>query len=110
MAEALRRRVTSDTKAAHKSNVRSVQSGNGYRQRQSRSLRLKLRSWDIKVMGQKALIGEVKAFFDARDDIEPFSWQPPRGGTALVEVSKYTETSKGGKAYELDRTFEEVLA
>lgn len=110
MAETFRWRVTSEVKATHKFNVRSVQFGDGYEQRQLKSLRPKLRSWDIKVVGQKALIGEIKAFFDARGGVEPFNWWPPEGGAALVKVSEYTETSKGGKVYELGCTFEEVLA
>ena len=110
MTETFRWRVASDNKAVHKFDVRSVRFGDGYEQRQPKSLKPKLRSWEIKIVGQKALMAEIKAFFDARRGVEPFNWRPPDGVPVLVKVSEYQETAKGGKAYELSCTFAEVFS
>ena len=45
MTETFRWRVASDNKAVHKFDVRSVRFGDGYEQRQPKSLKPKLRSW-----------------------------------------------------------------
>lgn len=62
MTETFRWRVASDNKAVHKFDVRSVRFGDGYEQRQPKSLKPKLRSWEIKIVGQKALMGKSKPF------------------------------------------------
>ena len=102
--------VTSESTATHKFEVRAVKLGDCYEQRQQKFLRPKLQTWDVKIVGFRVLIDEIKAFFDARRGVESFYWQPIGREKLLVKVSEYTETPKGGQVYELSCKFEEVMA
>lgn len=104
-------RVTSESAIEHAFDVRTVQFGGGYEQRQPKLLRAKLQSWDVKIVGLKSEINEIKAFLDARRGVESFYWQPAGRERLLVAVAdKYTETPLGGKVYALSFKFKEVLA
>ncbi len=104
-------RVTSQASIKHKFAVRSVQFGDGYEQRQPKFLRPKMQSWEVKLVGFKPMIEEVKAFLDARRGVESFYWTPPgRLRLLVVAPDEYTETPEGGKVYSLTCTFKEVMA
>lgn len=96
--------------ATHKFNVRTVQFGDGYEQRQPKSLRPKTQIWSVQKTGKKALIDEIKAFFDARRGVQAFYWTPPGRTRLLVKVSEYREVPKGAGVWQLSWDFEEVLA
>ena len=96
--------------ATHAFDVRSVQLGDGYEQRQKKFLRPKRQTWDVQKTGKKALIDEISAFFDACGGVESFWWQPPGKPRVLVKVAEYRETPKGGDVYQLSWKFEEVYA
>lgn len=104
-------RVTSESVAEHNFDVRTVQFGGGYEQRQPKLMRPKLQSWDVKIIGLRHEIDDIKEFLDARGGVESFYWQPKNRERLLVTVSdKYTETPLGGKVYSLSMKFREVLA
>lgn len=90
--------------------MRTVQFGDGYEQRQRLFLRPKKQKWEIKIVGEKALIEQIKAFLDSRGGVEAFYWQRRNGEKLLVKAAEYTETPKGGRVYLLETTFEEVWA
>ena len=94
----------------HALDVRSVQFGDGYEQRQKKFLRPKRQSWEVQRTGKKALIAEISAFFDARGGVDSFWWQPPGRPRLLVKVAEYRETPKGGDVHQLSWKFEEVYA
>ncbi|RPD90520.1 phage tail protein [Neisseria weixii] len=100
----------SGVSAAHKYNVRTVQLGDGYEQRQQKFLRPKLQTWNVQKTGKKALIDEIQAFFDARRGIESFYWQPGGNETLLVKVDEYKVVPKGNNIWEISWTFKEVMA
>ena len=99
MTETFRWRVTSESSATHTFAVRTVKLGDGYEQK-----------WQVRLVGRKAVIEQVKAFLDARRGVEAFYWQPDGHQRLLVKAVEYRETPRGGKAYELSAEFEEVLA
>ncbi len=96
--------------ATHTFDVRTVQFGDGYEQRQQKFLRPKRQTWDVQKTGKKALIEEIKAFFDARKGVQSFYWTPPNRKPLLVKVAEYRERPLGGDAYQLSWKFEEVYA
>lgn len=110
MTETFRWRVTSESSATHTFSVRTVKLGDGYEQRQPLSLRPKMQKWQVRLVGKKAVIEQVKAFLDARRGVEAFYWQPDGHPRLLVKAAEYRETARGGKVYELSAEFEEVLA
>nr|DAN62040.1 MAG TPA: minor tail protein [Caudoviricetes sp.] len=110
MAKVFKWQVTSESTAKHSFNVRTVKFGNGYEQRQKLTLKPKMQTWQIRIVGMKPLIEEIKGFFDSCGGVEPFFWTPIGRDRLLVKVSEYTETPKGGKVYELSAEFEEVMA
>lgn len=73
-------------------------------------LRPKMQKWQVRLVGKKAVIEQVKAFLDARRGVEAFYWQPDGHPRLLVKAAEYRETPRGGKVYELSAEFEEVLA
>lgn len=96
--------------ATHKFGVRTVKFGEGYEQRQPTGLRRKMQTWSVQKTGKKALIDEIKAFFDARRGVEAFYWQPPGMAKLTVKASEYREIPKGGGIWQLSWDFEEVIA
>lgn len=102
--------VNARATATHQFNVRTVRFGEGYEQRQSQSLRPKQQTWEASKTGDRALIEEIKAFFDARRGVESFYWTPPDGRQLLVKVVEYREQHLGGMVWEILWKFEEVGA
>ena len=109
--QTFRWRADSAASVTHKFAVRTVKFGDGYEQRQPKSLRPKMQEWDVHFSGKKALIEEIKAFLDARRGVESFYWQPPGRPRLLVKTAdEYRETHQGGTVYRLEVKFEEVFA
>lgn len=102
--------VNAQATANHQFEVRTVQFGDGYEQRQAKALRPKRQKWEVSKTGNKALIEEIKAFFDARRGAESFYWTPPDGQKLLVKVVEYREQHLGGLVWEISWKFEEVWA
>ena len=94
--------------ATHQFEVRTVRFGEGYEQRQVKSLRPKRQMWEVSKTGNRALIEEIKAFFDARRGVESFYWTPPDGRRLLVKVVAYREQHLGGLVWEASWKFEKV--
>lgn len=102
--------VNSDVSIEHKFDVRSIQFGDGYEQRQPKFLKTKMQVWSVKTTGNRQRIAEIRAFLDARRGVEPFYWHPPGREKILVKVGEYTEAALGGKVYELSFKFQEIAA
>ncbi len=57
-----------------KDDVKVVQFGNGYQQRQPKGLTPRLENWQVSKIGTKATIDEVRVFLLAHS-VQPFLWQ-----------------------------------
>lgn len=108
--QSFRWQVNARAVATHQFDVRTVKFGDGYEQRQPNSLRPKRQTWEVSKTGNRALIEEIKAFFDARRGVESFYWTPPDGRQLLVKVAEYREQHLGSMAWEASWKFEEVWA
>lgn len=91
-------------------NVRTVQFGDGYEQRQATSLRRKKHEWAVTKTGKNLLIDEIVAFLDEHMGLAPFLWRRTGEYDLLVKVDSYTKTPKGGGVWTLSFTMKEVLA
>ncbi|ULJ67911.1 phage tail protein [Wielerella bovis] len=101
--------IEKNASATHEFDVRVVQFGDGYEQRQPKSLRGKRQKWSVVVSGLADKIALVKAFLDEHRGVQAFYWTPPNGRKIAVKAAKYHEKHLGGKVYSLDCEFEEVL-
>lgn len=91
-------------------NVRAVQFGDGYEQRQATGLRRKKHEWSVSKTGNNRLISEIEAFLDKHMGLTPFLWRRAGSPDLLVKVDGYTKTPKGGGVWTLAFTMKEVLA
>lgn len=91
--------------------VRAVQFGGGYEQRQPKFLRPSRRSWEVSKTDMKPVIDEIAAFFDGTRGVEAFWFRPlPSEARLLVKVSEYRREPLGGSVWKISATFEEVLS
>ncbi len=98
---------TSDTKY----NIKKVQFGNGYEQRQKQGVTPILETWKVSKTGTKQEIDEVKAFLDEHGGVTAFLWRVTSDEPYKKYVaSGYTRTPKGGGVWQISFEMREVLA
>lgn len=91
-------------------NVRTVQLGNGYVQRQPKGLVQQLEHWQVSKVGDKATIDTVKAFLDAHT-VSPFLWRVTSDEPLLRYIAKdISRSPQGGSKWTLNWTMHQVLA
>lgn len=92
--------------------VRIIQFGDGYEQRQRKSLRPSLRTWDLQKTAKEDVIDAIEAFFDARAGVESFYWTPPgKSAQVLVRTNgQHQRKELGAGLSQLNWQFAEVLA
>ena len=90
--------------------VRTVQFGDGYEQRQAKSLRRKTQTWAVAKTGLRDEIAAIEAFLDARAGVESFLWRRRGAADLRVTVDGYKKVPLGGLVWEISFTFKEVAA
>ena len=83
--------------------------GDGYTQRTSVGINNKSSTWAYKRTGEKALILEIKAFFDAHKGADSFLWDSPLDGEVRVVAGDYMPISLGGGMWSISTTFTQVF-
>ncbi|GMQ50382.1 phage tail protein [Neisseria elongata] len=90
--------------------VRKVQFGGGYSQRQPKFLRNARRTWEVSFVDKKDEIDKIAAFLDAAGGVEAFLFQPLASDkAAAVTAAEYRREPLGGAVWKLSATFEEVF-
>ncbi|UOP05345.1 phage tail protein [Conchiformibius kuhniae] len=85
--------------------VREVRLGDGYKQVQPKGINTRRRIWAESVMGSKATIDQIAAFFDRHEGVKSFIWAY---NEAEVRVQEYERRTQGGIVWEISFKFEEV--
>ena len=83
--------------------------GDGYTQRASVGINNRSSTWVYKKTGKKALILEIKAFFDAHKGADSFLWDSPLDGEVRVVAGDYMPVSLGGDVWSISTTFTQVF-
>ncbi len=93
-----------------KDDVKVVQFGNGYQQRQPKGLAPRLENWQVSKIGTKAKIDEIKTFLDEHS-VKPFLWRVTSDEPLKKYVAKgISRSPQGGRKWSLSWTMEQVLA
>ena len=79
--------------------------GDGYTQRTSVGINNKSGTWAYKRTEKKAVIIEIKAFFDAHKGADSFLWDSPLDGEVRVVAGDYMPVSLGGDVWSISTTF-----
>lgn len=83
--------------------------GDGYEQHVSVGINNKSSTWQFTKTGKKALILEIKAFFDAHKGADSFLWDSPLDGEVRVKAGEYTPICLGGQIWRISTTFTQVF-
>ncbi|WP_436897707.1 phage tail protein [Acinetobacter gyllenbergii] len=83
--------------------------GDGYEQNVSVGINNKSGQWQYSKTGTKALIHEIKAFFDDHKGADSFLWDSPLDGEVRVKTGDYQPTCLGGDAWRISTTFTQVF-
>ena len=88
-------------------NFKVLQSGfgDGYTQRTSVGINNKSGTWSYKKTGKKALIMEIKTFFDSHKGADSFLWDSPLDGEVRVVAGDYMPVCLGGEVWSISTTF-----
>jgi len=79
--------------------------GDGDKQRACVGINIRSSTWEYKRTGKKALIREIKAFFDAHKGADSFLWDSPLDGEVRVVAGDYMPISLGGGMWSISTTF-----
>lgn len=79
--------------------------GDGYVQRTSIGINNKSSMWQYKKTAKKALILEIKAFFDDHKGADSFLWDSPLDGEVRVVAGDYMPVCLGGEIWSISTTF-----
>lgn len=90
-------------------NTLSSKFGDGYEQNISVGINNRSGVWQFTKTGKKALIQEIKAFFDAHKGADSFLWDSPLDGEVRVVAGDYTPVSLGGGIWSISTTFTQVF-
>lgn len=90
--------------------ARVVQFGDGYEQRQAKSLKKKSQSWKVSKTGFKTEIEKIEAFLDAHAGVASFWWRRSGAADLRVAVDGYNKVPLGGLVWKISFTFREVVA
>ena len=83
--------------------------GDGYTQRTSVGINNKSSTWAYKKTGKKALILEIKTFFDDHKGSDSFLWDSPLDGEVRVVAGDYMPISLGGGIWSISTTFTQTF-
>ena len=86
-------------------NTLSSKFGDGYEQHVSVGINNRSGTWQFTKTGKKALILEIKAFFDAHKGADSFLWDSPLDGEVRVVAGDYMPISLGGGIWSISTTF-----
>ncbi|MEQ1118228.1 phage tail protein [Acinetobacter junii] len=90
-------------------NVLTSRFGDGYEQNVSVGINNRSGTWQYTKTGKKALILEVKAFFDAHKGADSFLWDSPLDGEVRVKTGEYNPVCLGGDVWRISTTFTQVF-
>lgn len=79
--------------------------GDGYEQNTSVGINNKSSTWQFTKTGKKALILEIKAFFDDHKGADSFLWDSPLDGEVRVKTGDYNPVCLGGDVWSISTTF-----
>ncbi|MFU8927580.1 phage tail protein [Acinetobacter puyangensis] len=100
----------SDYSGTQSFNVLSSKFGDGYEQNVSVGINNRSGTWQISKTGKKALIQEIKTFFDAHKGADSFLWDSPLEGEVRVKTgTEYTPVKIGGDIWKISTTFTQVF-
>ncbi|WP_151838109.1 MULTISPECIES: phage tail protein [unclassified Acinetobacter] len=83
--------------------------GDGYEQNVSVGINNKSGQWQYSKTGKKALILEIKAFFDDHKGADSFLWDSPLDGELRVKAGEYQATCVAGDIWRITTTFTQVF-
>lgn len=83
--------------------------GDGYEQNISVGINNRSGAWGFTKTGKKALILEIKAFFDEHKGADSFLWDSPLDGEVRVKTGEYSPVSLGGGLWRISTTFTQVF-
>ena len=84
--------------------------GDGYEQNISVGINNKSGVWQFSKNGKKALILEIKAFFDEHKGADSFLWDSPLDGEVRVKTGlDYNPVCLGGQMWSISTTFTQVF-
>ena len=84
--------------------------GDGYEQNISVGINNKSGVWQFSKNGKKALILEIKAFFDEHKGADSFLWDSPLDGEVRVKTGLYyNPVCLGGQMWSISTTFTQVF-
>lgn len=92
-----------------KFNVLTSKFGDGYEQNVSVGINNKSGTWQYTRTAKKALIQEIKAFFDAHKGADSFLWDSPLDGEVRVVAGDYMPVSLGGGMWSISTTFTQTF-
>lgn len=87
----------------------SAQFGDGFRQAVGDGINNKVQSWPLQFAGTLSDMQSLVSFFDRHAGYRPFLWTPPLGEQGYYEVTAYSPTPVGGRAYTVNATFQQVF-
>lgn len=90
-------------------NVLSSRFGDGYEQHISVGINNRSGVWQFTKTGKKALILEIKAFFDEHKGADSFLWDSPLDGEVRVKTGSYNPVCLGGEIWRISTTFTQVF-
>ena len=90
-------------------NTLSSKFGDGYEQNVSVGINNKSGTWQYTRTAKKALILEIKAFFDEHKGSDSFLWNSPLDGEVRVKTGDYTPVSIGRGLWRISTTFTQVF-
>ncbi|TVT78616.1 phage tail protein [Acinetobacter colistiniresistens] len=83
--------------------------GDGYEQNVSVGINNKSGQWQYSKTGKKALIQEIKAFFDDHKGADSFLWDSPLDGEVRVKASDYQPVCLSKDIWRITTTFTQVF-
>jgi len=83
--------------------------GDGYEQSVSVGINNKSSTWQYTKTGKKALILEIKAFFDDHKGTNSFLWDSPLDGEVRVKTGDYNPVCIGAGVWQISTTFTQVF-
>lgn len=90
-------------------NTLSSKFGDGYEQNVSVGINNKSGTWQYTRTAKKALILEIKAFFDEHKGSDSFLWNSPLDGEVRVKTGDYMPVSLGRGMWRISTTFTQVF-
>ena len=90
-------------------NTLSSQFGDGYEQSVSVGINNRKGQWSFTKTAKKALILEIKAFFDDHKGSDSFLWDSPLDGEVRVKSGDYNPVCLGGDVWRISTTFTQVF-